>query len=94
MSRWSRVGVVAVVGLLAATALLLGIALRPLAVDDAFITYRYAHNLATGNGFTYNVGQPVLSTTAPLYALLLVAGSLLWPDLPRSEEHTSELQSR
>ncbi len=63
-------------------ALVLGIALHPLAVDDAFITYRYAHNLATGQGFTYNTGQPVLSTTAPLWALILAAGALLWPDIP------------
>jgi hypothetical protein len=70
------------VGLLAAIALLLGIALHPLAVDDAFITYRYARHLAAGQGFTYNVGRPVLSTTAPLYALILAAGALAWPDLP------------
>jgi hypothetical protein len=72
----------AVVGLLAAIALALGIALHPLAVDDAFITYRYAHNLAAGNDFTYNMDRPVLSTTAPLWALALAAGALLWPDIP------------
>jgi len=70
------------VGMLAALALALGMALHPLAVDDAFITYRYARNLATGQGFTYNVGQPALSTTAPLWALLLAGGALLWPDIP------------
>ncbi len=90
MSRWSGIGSVSVVGLLLAVALLLGIALHPLAVDDAFVTYRYARNLATGKGFIYNLGRlapsgdegPVLSTTAPLYALLLAAGALVWPDLP------------
>lgn len=82
VNRWSWAGGVAVVGLLATVALLLGIALHPLAVDDAFVTYRYAHNLATGNGFTYNVGRPVLSTTAPLYALILTPGALVWSDLP------------
>ena len=70
----------AVVGLLTAAALILGIWLHPLAVDDAFITYRYALNLATGKGFTYNTDQPVLSTTAPLYALFLAAGAWLWAD--------------
>jgi hypothetical protein len=79
---WSQGRGVAMVGLLAAIALLLGIALHPLAVDDAFITYRYARHLAAGQGFTYNVGRPVLSTTAPLYALILAAGALAWPDLP------------
>lgn len=42
--------------------------------DDAFITYRYAHNLASGAGLVFNPGapwEPVLGTTTPLYALLL-----------------------
>lgn len=90
MSRWTWTGCVAVVGLLLAVAITLGIALHPLAVDDAFITFRYARNLAIGQGFAYNVGRPalesvgkpVLSTTAPLYALLLAGGGLLWSDLP------------
>ncbi len=45
--------------------------------DDPFITYRYAHNLATGNGFTYNPGQPALSVTSPLFTLLLAAGAVI-----------------
>jgi hypothetical protein len=40
-------------------------------VDDPYITFRYARNIATGAGFVYNPGQPVLSTTTPLYALIL-----------------------
>jgi len=82
MNRRFPVGSLVTIGLLAVIALLLGVALRPLAVDDAYITYRYAQNLASGQGFTYNIGQPVLSTTAPLYALVLAAGALLEPDLP------------
>jgi hypothetical protein len=78
VNRWPLL----VVGLLAVVALILGIALNSLAVDDAYITYRYAHNQATGQGFTYNAGQPVLSTTAPLWALILAAGALIWPDIP------------
>lgn len=41
--------------------------------DDPFITYRYAENLANGNGFVYNVGEKILSTTTPFYAILLAA---------------------
>jgi hypothetical protein len=41
--------------------------------DDAFITFRYARNLATGHGFVYNAGDWVLGTTAPLFALLASA---------------------
>jgi len=53
------------------------------AYDDPFITYRYAQNLASGQGLVYNPGQQVLSTTTPLFALLLALLSPLWNDLPR-----------
>ncbi len=39
--------------------------------DDAFITYRYARNLADGNGLVYNAGERVLGATTPLYAILM-----------------------
>ncbi len=39
--------------------------------DDAFITFRYARNIASGLGFVYNPGEPVLGTTTVLYTLLL-----------------------
>jgi hypothetical protein len=39
--------------------------------DDALITFRYAENLASGNGFVYNLGERVLGTTTPLLTLLL-----------------------
>lgn len=68
--------------LFALIALGVGWALRDMALDDPFITYRYAENLATGRGFVYNEGERVLSTTTPLYALLLAAGRLLTSDLP------------
>jgi len=41
------------------------------AYDDPFITYRYARNIASGLGFVYNVGENTLSTTTPLFAILL-----------------------
>ena len=49
------------------------VALRrgPLFVDDAYITFRYARNLAGGAGLVYNAGERVLGTSAPLFALLL-----------------------
>jgi hypothetical protein len=78
----SRYLVPGVICLLGALALALGIALHPLAVDDAYITFRYAQNLAMGRGFTYNVGSPVLGTTTPLYALLLSLGGWLGFDVP------------
>ncbi|MBC8160535.1 MAG: hypothetical protein H7Z42_04875 [Roseiflexaceae bacterium] len=50
--------------------------------DDPFTTYRYSENLARGLGFVYNPGERVLSTTTPLYTLLLVVPRLLGLDLP------------
>lgn len=39
--------------------------------DDAFITYRYAANLASGDGLVYNIGERVLGTSTPVYAFTL-----------------------
>lgn len=52
------------------------------AYDDPFITYRYARNLSDGVGFVYNPGERVLSTTTPLFTLLLALFYNLSPDLP------------
>jgi hypothetical protein len=54
--------------------------MREFRLDDSFITYRYAQNLAAGNGLVYNPGETTLSTTAPLYAMLLALLSLFVPD--------------
>src|SRR3990172_2277897 len=77
-SRSSR----GVLYLLLVSALLYG-AFSAWAYDDPFITYRYANNLMHGGGFVYNPGERVLSTTTPLFTLLLAALGRLWPDLPR-----------
>ncbi len=50
--------------------------------DDPFITYRYAANLARGVGFVYNLGQRVLSTTSPLFALVLSVPAHITLDIP------------
>jgi hypothetical protein len=52
------------------------------AYDDPFITYRYATNLASGFGFVYNPGEHVLSTTTPLFTILLMSLSFVWPSIP------------
>lgn len=39
--------------------------------DDAYITFRYARNLALGQGFVFNSGENFLGTTTPLFTLLL-----------------------
>ncbi len=59
----------------------LGLALRavigPLFIDDAYITFRYAQNLAAGAGFVYNQGERVLGTSTPLFTALLALSSRL-----------------
>jgi hypothetical protein len=45
--------------------------------DDAYITYRYARNLADGLGMAYNPGERILGTTTPFYASILSWGVLL-----------------
>jgi hypothetical protein len=57
-------------------------ALSHRAYDDPFITYRYARNVARGIGFVYNPGEHVLSTTTPLFTLMLAGVYWLWERLP------------
>jgi hypothetical protein len=70
---------------------LIYIAFQHWAYDDPFITFRYADNLRAGQGFVYNAGERVLSTTTPLYALLLTGLGYIWPDLPRLSNLISAL---
>src|SRR5207237_6332280 len=68
-------------GALLLLALLVWLALmNQFRLDDSFITYRYARNLARGWGLVYNRGETVLSTTAPLYAILLAGLGFIIPD--------------
>jgi hypothetical protein len=50
--------------------------------DDPYITFRYAENIAQGNGFVYNSGDTTLSTTTPLMTLLLALVGLVGIDIP------------
>lgn len=44
--------------------------------EDAYITLRYAANLAEGRGFVFTPGERVMGTTTPLLALLLAGCGL------------------
>jgi len=46
-------------------------------IDDAFISFRYADNLARGAGLVYNLGERVEGYTNFLWTVLLAIGSLL-----------------
>jgi hypothetical protein len=50
------------------------------AAEDAFITFRFARNLAEGRGFVYNPGQRIYGTTTPLFTFLMALWNLLWRD--------------
>ena len=52
--------------------------------DDAFITFRYARNLAEGTGFVYNAGEWILGTTTPGFGLLLSVFYLFGLPMPES----------
>ncbi len=54
------------------------------AYDDPYITFRYAENLVDRLGMVYNPGERVLSTTSPLFALLLAGLGALGFHVPRA----------
>lgn len=39
--------------------------------DDTYIFYKYAKNIAEGNGYVFNLGDKINATTSPLYTLIL-----------------------
>ncbi len=45
-------------------------------LDDAYIHFQFARNLATGHGFAFNPDQPIPGSTSPLWVLLLAGGSM------------------
>ncbi len=45
--------------------------------DDAYITYRYGQNLATGHGLVFNPGERIMGSTSPGHALLSAGVYLL-----------------
>ncbi len=51
--------------------------------DDAYITFRYARNLAEGSGLTFNPGERIFGMTSPLHALICAAlYTIAGPSLP------------
>jgi arabinofuranosyltransferase len=70
-SAFSRV-LPAIIGTLAAQ-----VYLWPHITDDAYITFRYAWNLASGNGLVFNPGEQVEGFSNPLWTLLLAVTHVL-----------------
>jgi arabinofuranosyltransferase len=50
--------------------------------DDAFITFRYANNVAAGLGPVWNRGEAVEGYSSPLWLGILVVGRMLGASLP------------
>jgi hypothetical protein len=61
---WLRASFVAVAALATFT-------VRHAITDDAFIYLRFAANLARGEGWAFNPGEPIAATTSPLFTALL-----------------------
>lgn len=51
-------------------------------LDDAWIHFQFARNLASGAGLSFNPGQPTSGSTAPLWTLLLAAMYLIGGRFP------------
>jgi arabinofuranosyltransferase len=59
---------------LAALALLLTLGFWDFNVDDSYIGYRIAENVAAGHGWVYNSGEQINGATSPLWTLILTVG--------------------
>ncbi len=51
-------------------------------LDDAWIHFQFARNLARGDGLSFNPGQPTSGSTAPLWTLLLAAVYFVGGEFP------------
>jgi arabinofuranosyltransferase len=51
-------------------------------LDDAWIHFQFARNLARGDGLSFNPGEPTSGSTAPLWTLLLAGAYFLGCDFP------------
>lgn len=71
-----RLEIIALVGVLSVSIIIQAHSVG-IVYDDAFITYRYAKNIAAGHGFVYNIGEKVLGTTTPLWTILLATGAVI-----------------
>jgi hypothetical protein len=51
-------------------------------LDDAWIHFQFARNLARGDGLSFNPGEPTSGSTAPLWTVLLAAIYFVGGDFP------------
>jgi arabinofuranosyltransferase len=60
-------------------------------LDDAWIHFQFARNLAHGDGLSFNPGQPTSGSTAPLWTLLLAAVYAIGGRFPLAGQASSAL---
>jgi arabinofuranosyltransferase len=58
-------------------------------LDDAWIHFQFARNLAGGDGFSFNPGEPTAGSTAPLWTVLLSAVYLVGGRFPAAGQALS-----
>jgi len=75
----SRLALTALLLILVATRVFM-FAIMPLANEDAYITFRYAQNIAAGNGAVYNLGERVMGYTSPLWTFAVAGGCAMGID--------------
>ncbi len=76
LRRWNLSALVLLIG----GAIVARVFFTSVTIDDAYITLRYARNLAEGFGFVFNVGERVYGTTTPLYTIVLAAIHVVYED--------------
>jgi hypothetical protein len=79
-SRWREAGPALAIIAAGLGARLAWLAATNYTFEDAFITFQFAKQLAAGQGFVYNPGEPIYGTTTPLFALLLAGWLRVFPD--------------
>ena len=79
---WSQSMPFAAIAVAGIVVVVVGIYIFPLMLDDAFITYSSARNLARIGRLVYHPTNPELNISAPLYAVLLGLGGKLGFPIP------------
>lgn len=67
---------------LATAAIAARLVVGPNLIDDAYITFRYAKNLAAGIGLVFNPGERIMGSSSPLYAALLGVFGRMGVEIP------------
>jgi len=84
-SRFGRLVAAAATGACVVWVAFVHIVIPVLPYDDAFITYRYAENIASGKGPVYNQGERVFGSSTPVYLAWVTALRLSLPQTPLPE---------